>query len=165
MKLLFYPHPILKQKAAPIKEVTEETRRVAAAMLEIMAQNKGIGLAGNQVGYPFRIVVINLTGEKKNDLILVNPRIISAEGEEICEEGCLSFPEITGKIARAKKVCVQFTDLAGKQLTAEAEDLLARAVQHEVDHLDAVLFISRLSPAEKQAFRTKLKQLEKKYTE
>ena len=144
MKLLLYPHPVLKQKAAPIKEITEETRRVAAAMLEIMAQNKGIGLAGNQVGFPFRIVVINLTGDKKNDLILVNPRIISAEGEEICEEGCLSFPGVRGRVPRAKRIKVRYIDSEGQPVTAELSGFPARVFQHEIDHLDGVVYVDHI---------------------
>jgi peptide deformylase len=133
--------PILRKKAARIDKITKRLRKMAKDMLDTMYNAKGVGLAAPQIGVSERMVVIDM-GE--GPLVLINPMITAKEGELKEVEGCLSVPGRNEYICRAAKVRVKFTDIDGKQHTITTEELLARAMQHEIDHLDGILFIDYL---------------------
>lgn len=165
MEIVLYPDPALKRPPSRVETFDEALRAQARAMLDLMYRSKGVGLAGPQVAYAWRLAVINVTWEAKDEIVLVNPEIASMSGQEIDEEGCLSFPGLMGKVERATACTVRAFDLDGSPIEVAGEGLLARALQHEVDHLDGVLFVTRLSPAERQAMRKDLRELEKKWKE
>jgi peptide deformylase len=149
-----YPDSILRQKAAPIKEITDEIRSLAADMVETMHAANGVGLAANQVGVSLRLVVIDMGEEKEPNVVtFINPEIIEATDEEIAEEGCLSVPGFYEPVKRALHVTVRGTGLDGSEQTMKCSGLSARACQHEIDHLEGILFIDHLSPLKKQLFR------------
>lgn len=129
---------ILREKAKEVKSVTPNIHKLLDNMAETMYDAEGIGLAAPQIGVPKRVVVIDI-GDGLVELI--NPVIISKEGESIDQEGCLSVPNVTGEVKRAQKVVVQALDREGVLMEYEAEDLIARAFQHEIDHLDGILFV------------------------
>jgi peptide deformylase len=171
-----YGDPVLRTKGKRLEAVDEEIRALAADMLETMYEANGVGLAAQQVGRALQLTVIDvsdaesrpsrmwLAGEEVDPkehmpLILINPELELGEEVEIGTEGCLSFPEITAEIPRALKVKVNAQDLNGNRLEFEAAGLLGRAVQHENDHLNGILFIDRMSSAAKAALAGKLKRL------
>ena len=171
-----YGDPVLRTKGKRLEAVDDEIRALAADMLETMYEANGVGLAAQQVGRALQLTVIDvsdaesrpsrmwLAGEEVDPkehmpLILVNPELQLGEEVEIGTEGCLSFPEITAEIPRALKVKVNAQDLNGNRLEFEAAGLLGRAVQHENDHLNGILFIDRMSSAAKAALAGKLKRL------
>lgn len=145
-RILHFGEEPLRETSKPVEEINDDICRLVADMFETMYESKGVGLAAPQVGVNVRIAVIDI-GE--DPLVLINPRIISSSGKETCDEGCLSFPGLTEKVERARKVVAEATDLDGTEYEIEAEGLLARAIQHELDHLDGVLFIDRISKARK----------------
>ncbi|MCX7857160.1 MAG: peptide deformylase [Deltaproteobacteria bacterium] len=155
-----YPDPILRRKALPIKEISQELIDLSKNMIDTMRNASGIGLAANQVGYNLRLIVVD--GLKTSGpLVVINPEIVSSEEEEIKEEGCLSIPGYFEFLKRSKRVIVKGIDLQEKELTIECEGIIARAFQHEIDHLDGILFIDRLSPIKRSLFRKEYKNLEK----
>lgn len=151
-----YGHPILRKKAEPIKKIDEEIIRFAAEMCEALTLLKAIGLSANQVGERKRIFVAK-NGEEL--LVFINPKIISLSGKERATEGCLSFPGLFGEIERATKVVVRAISLQGKETETVARDLLARAIQHEIDHLDGILFIDRADEKERKRMLSVWKEL------
>ena len=155
----------LRAKAEPVAEVNDEIRQLAEDMLESMRSRDGIGLAAEQIGRTEHICVIDVPEKMacgiKMPLVLINLEIIESEGELYEEEGCLSFPDIYVKVRRKAKVKAAYTDLDGERRTFEAEGLLARAVQHELDHLNAVLLVDHMSPVQKVANAGKLKRLKR----
>ncbi|SKA74705.1 peptide deformylase [Desulfobaculum bizertense] len=157
-EIVTYPDPVLAQTAEEITELTPELKQLAEDMVETMYEGDGIGLAAPQVGESCRLVVIDITGpEKREELrILVNPCITSKEGEVDSEEGCLSVVGYRGKVKRAEKVTVDATDLEGKPVHIEADGLLAICLQHELDHLDGVLFIDHLSRLKRNLYDKKV---------
>ncbi len=159
-EILIIGHPTLVRKAAPIERVDPEIVSLAQDMVETVHAAPGIGLAAPQVGVSKRLIVVDLSvGENKNDLIvLANPEIIMKEGEVTCEEGCLSVPDIREKVSRPYRVIVRGIDLEGKTIEVDAEDLLARVLCHEIDHLDGILFVERLSPLKRKLVKSKLKK-------
>ena len=159
-EVLTYPHPLLKKRAEPVTEITPEIRQLAADMAETMYENDGIGLAAPQVGELVRLVTIDLSGPENREelLTLVNPEL-ELSGEEIeSEEGCLSVEEYRAPVARFSKVRVRATDLDGKPLEFEAEDLLAVCLQHECDHLEGTLFIDRISRLKRSLYDAKVRK-------
>jgi peptide deformylase len=162
LQILYYPDPILLARAAPIVTLDDEVRRKAREMLPLMALEKGIGLAAPQVGWGVRLLLAQSDSEKPVSF-LVNPEITRKSGSEWGEEGCLSFPGIWGDVLRAKKVWVTALDLDGKRLEFEAEDLYARVLQHEIDHLDGILFVSKMRPADRSQNKKKLDDLKRKF--
>lgn len=136
--------PLLREKAKEVKKITPELKALFADMADSMAHYNGIGLAGPQVGIDWRLVVVKLDQDFPL-LELINPVLISCEGSEVGVEGCLSVPGIYGEVERCTQVVVEFTDLMGKQRRINAGGLLARALQHELDHLDGVLFVDKVS--------------------
>jgi len=164
-RVVCYPDPVLGRKAKPIEEIDDEVRRRAAEMIEIMHETRGVGLAGPQAGWSARIVTLNTTGEPDGDAVFINPEITSSAGEETDEEGCLSLPGIQAKISRAAQVEVRAYDLDGQEVNIKTDGLLARAWQHETDHLDGVLILDRMSPAARLVNRRRLKELEAAHKE
>jgi len=153
-------HPTLAGKADPIDTIDEETVRLAADMVETLHRAPGIGLAAPQVNVGKRLIVVDLSvGENTDDLIvLVNPEIVSQEGEVVCGEGCLSVPDIREKVARPYRVLVRGLGLDGRAVEVAGEDLLARVLCHEIDHLEGILFVEKLSPLKRALIRKKLKK-------
>jgi peptide deformylase len=162
LPIYLYDHPVLRQKAEPITEITPQLRQLAQDMLETMYAAHGIGLAANQVGIPQQLIVIDLGEEEgmKKPLVLLNP-VIEAASEEMCsmEEGCLSIPEVRETVLRPAAVQVRYLDLRGREHRTEAAGLLARVLQHEIDHLNGIYFIDRLSPLRRLRLRRKLERV------
>ncbi len=151
-----YPDPILRKTCEPIEAITGETVMLCDNMIETMRLAQGAGLAANQVGVSARLFVIDPRAKRESKpIILINPVIAEQDGEEINEEGCLSFPKFYEYIKRAKKVLVKGVDLQGEPFEMECEGFLARAIQHELDHLNGVLLVDHLSPVKKDLFKKK----------
>src|SRR6266568_2481566 len=147
LKIVKYPEPVLSQPGEPVTEFNAELAKFVADMFETMYASQGIGLAAPQVAVSKRVTVIDLSQGKDpaQKLVIINPEIIFRDGRQYEEEGCLSFPEIREKVVRAAKVRIRAQDLKGKWLEMDGEELLSRAFQHEIDHLDGMLFIFRMS--------------------
>ena len=161
MDLKIYPATVLRTRCKPAREIDAEFLRRADEMLEFMYRKQGIGLAGPQVGWTTRIVTLDVTGERKGNRVLVNPRIMSREDEIIEQEGCLSLPGIWVDVPRAARVRVAGYTLQGERVEMEAQGLLSRAWQHELDHLNGMLIIDRLPPASVLAIMKELRELER----
>jgi peptide deformylase len=155
-----YPEKVLKEKTAFIDTIDDSLQRLIDDMIETMYAVRGIGLAANQVGISKRLCVIDtsMREEKRPLIVLINPVIMEKEGKEEAEEGCLSIPGYLPTIKRSAKVIVRFLDREGKQLDIEATGLLARALQHEIDHLDGLLIIDRISPIKREFFKKRYKK-------
>jgi len=158
-----YGDPVLREKSAEVTVFDEALRRLAADMRETMAAYHGIGLAANQIGVARRVLVVDVPveGELHARHTLVNPVVTRRFGSDSAEEGCLSIPGIYEDVSRALRIMVRAVDEFGQPLELEPEGYLARAIQHEVDHLDGVLFIDRLSPLRRQFLRQQLSALER----
>jgi len=158
-----YPEKVLKQKAKPVTVFNEELQTLIDSMIETMYAAPGVGLAAPQVGRSKRLAVIDISSreDKFPLIVLVNPVIVTCEGEVEFEEGCLSLPEYTAKVKRAETVVVKALDREGKALEIEATDLLAVALQHEIDHLDGMLLIDRISPIKREFFKKRYKKIQK----
>ncbi|RII31051.1 MAG: peptide deformylase [Geobacter sp.] len=159
--ILTYPNPELKKKSSPVTIITEATRELARDMVETMYNAPGIGLAAPQIGVHQRIIVIDVSGrDEQPDLIIaINPVIIHSEGETYEEEGCLSVPKYAANVRRHTHVVVKGLDLEGNEQTWRADELLAIAFQHEIDHLDGILFVDHLSPLKRDLFQRKYKRM------
>ena len=159
LTVLRFPDERLRTKAQSVAEVTEETQTIINNMIETMYAEKGIGLAATQVNIHQRIVVIDVSEDANQPIVLVNPEII-AKSDDIFvnEEGCLSVPGQYAKVDRHTEVTVKALDKNGKEFTLEAQELLAICIQHELDHLNGVLFIDYLSPLKRQRIKTKLEK-------
>ncbi len=147
MHIIQYPHQTLRHKSKTIRRVDNELKDIVAEMFQLMYQAKGIGLAANQVDLPLRLFVINTAGDPNEgeEMVFVNPVIDSPKGTSEAEEGCLSLPGVHGMVARPEQIHVSAYDLTGNEIDMVANGLLARAIQHEYDHLQGVLFIDRVS--------------------
>jgi peptide deformylase len=141
LEIVTYPDPILLSEAQPVSRVTRRVRHLARDMLETMYDAPGVGLAAPQVGVLQRVVVVDV-GEEP--ILLINPQVTAAEGEQVGLEGCLSLPDLVGEVPRAEWVVAKGLDRRGRPITVEGEGLLARALQHEVDHLNGILFVARV---------------------
>ena len=163
MKILKYGSPVLRKKAAKITRIDQRIKELAEAMMKSMHASKGIGLAANQIGILERLVTVDTgRGEKKGDVLcLVNPEITEHEGSARFEEGCLSFPEIFADVDRPAKVRVKYQDLEGAVCEVAAEGVLARVLQHEIDHLNGVLFVDKISKIKYLLLSKRLKELER----
>lgn len=151
------PDPVLRKIAKPVENITDEIVTLSDNMIETMILAHGAGLAANQIGIPIRLVVIDasLNPREKEHIVLINPVIAEKEGEENAEEGCLSVPGYYEYVKRAKRVLARATDIKGNTIEFDCEGQLARALQHETDHLQGVLFIDLLSPLKKALFKKK----------
>jgi len=163
LKIVKYPEPVLSQPGEPVSEFDDELRKLVADMFETTYASKGIGLAAPQVGVSKRLTVIDLSlGQNpKEKLVLANPEIIFSEGKAYEEEGCLSFPDIREKVVRAAKVRVRAQDENGKWFEMDGEDLLSRCMQHEIDHVDGMLFIFRMSALKRDLNLRKIRKLQR----
>ena len=148
--------PVLRQRADDVHEVDDEIRTLVEDLFETMAADHGIGLAANQVGVARRVAVVQTEGEEP--VILIDPVILDREGSARGEEGCLSIPEIFADVDRARRVVVETTTLDNRRITIEATDLRARVIQHEMDHLDGILFIDHVSPLKRRMLMKKWKK-------
>ena len=160
LQIITYPNPFLRMAAESIEEIDDYLRSQAAEMTRIMYANRGVGLAGPQVGIGRRIIVVNPTGEKKDEQILVNPTIMEHRGDMEGLEGCLSVPGVRGEVHRNSYITVVALDLDGREVEIKAADFAARVFQHEIDHLDGMLFIDRMTPEARINAREAIKALE-----
>lgn len=158
LKIRKYPDPVLRKKAASVKEVTDTERRLVEDMIETMKVSDGVGLAANQVGILKRIFVFNPSTEGWRADALINPVILKRRGCEGKEEGCLSLPGVNGVVRRSTYLVVEGLDIKGKPVCYEAKGLLARVFQHEMDHLDGIVFIDRLNPIKRMMAKRSLKK-------
>ena len=158
-----YGDPVLRRRAAEVKSFDDSLRRLIADLRETMHAYHGVGLAATQVGVLERVLVVDVPlgdeGVARASHALVNPVIVARASSQSVEEGCLSIPGIFEEVTRALEIRVRYQDEEGRSATLEAEDYLARAIQHEVDHLDGVLFVDRLSPLKRQFLRRSLDAL------
>lgn len=164
LKVYEYPHPILKQKAKKVECVDNEMRKFLDDMLETMYASNGCGLAAPQVGVSKRVVVIDIAheGEEPNPLYMVNPEIVWKSDEiQVCEEGCLSLPSLRAEVERSAAVKIKYLDYNGKECELQTEDFWAIAVQHELDHLDGILYIDHVSRLKRQMLVKKLEKIRK----
>ncbi len=168
MKIYEYPHPVLKKKAEPVKEVNAEIRKLLDDMLETMYDAPGVGLAAPQVGVSKRVIVIDISHDEdaRTPIYMVNPEIIWKSDEiSVCEEGCLSVPKQYAEVERPASVTVRYLDRLGMMQEFQADDFLATAVQHEIDHLDGILYVDRLSRLKKNMLLKKLKKYQEERAE
>lgn len=162
-EIVKYPDPVLERPTEQVTEFNDELRTLVDDMFESMYAAKGIGLAAPQIGISKRLTIIDLSFKEKPEdkIVLVNPEITLREGKQHEEEGCLSLPEIREKVTRAAKVKVRAQDLEGKWFELEGEELLARAFQHEIDHLDGILFFRRVSALKRDLILRKIRKMQK----
>jgi len=160
-KILTYPDPVLRQKVETVTNFDDSLKELACDLAETMYDAPGAGLAANQIGVCLRVVVIDVSPskEEKKPLVLVNPEIIEKEGCQVDEEGCLSVIDLTANVERFRKLLVRAQDLDGKTWEFPAEDFFARVIQHELDHLNGILFIDHLSPLKRSLYKRRLKKL------
>lgn len=158
-----YPDPVLRNKTARVEQIDRSLDRLIDDMVETMRDAPGVGLAANQVGVPLQLAVIDLSSREDEEqrhplIVIINPEIVSLEGSVIEEEGCLSIPDYAEKVKRAARVKVRAQDRTGKPFEIEAEGLLAKALQHEIDHLNGILFVDHLSSLKKGLFKRRFKK-------
>lgn len=166
MKIVHYPHPALRHPAKPVAAISKSLHLHVGQMMELMYEAKGLGLAAPQVALPYQLLVMNVTGDPlKRDCeeVYLNPAIVERKGIVDDEEGCLSFPGLYQKIRRAKTVRIQAYNLKGQQVEKVVTDLEARAWQHEIDHLNGVLFIDKMGPFARLAARSSVKSFEREF--
>jgi peptide deformylase len=166
VRIIKYPHPTLRRKSKPLRRVDGPVKKMIRQMFELMYEQDGIGLAANQVDLPYRMLVMNPAGDpaiKDEEYVFINPVITQRKGSAEEREGCLSFPEIFAPVTRSERIVVTAYSDTGEELTYELEGLHARVAQHETDHLDGVLFVDRLSPANLLAVKEDLAALEREF--
>jgi len=154
---------VLRNKTSRVERIDSTLNRLIEDMVETMHAAPGVGLAANQVGVPLQLAVIDLSLREDEEqrhplLVIINPEILTMEGSIIEEEGCLSIPDYAEKVKRAARVTVRAQDRTGKQFELDAEGLMAKALQHEIDHLNGLLFVDRLSPLKKSLFKRRFKK-------
>jgi len=166
LTILEFPDPRLRRVAKPVDAVTETERQLAADMLETMYESKGIGLAATQVNQGVRVVVMDLSEDRSDPKVFINPEIIERQGSQKCEEGCLSVPGVYAEVKRAENVKVRALDADGEPFELDADGLLAVCIQHEIDHLDGKVFVDYLSPLKRRMLEKRLrKQLRQEQSE
>lgn len=136
------PDPVLRQKSKQVRFINGSIQKLVADMIETMHAASGVGLAAPQVGVPLRVAVIGIP--EQEEIVLINPEIVRKKGERLIEEGCLSLPGYIGQVKRAVSVTVKARDLSGKEIRLRAEDLLAQALEHEINHLNGILYFDQL---------------------
>ena len=163
LPILKYGSPELRTVSKPVDAFDGEIEKISRNMIETMYSSPGIGLAANQIGLNIRLATIDLSvGEDPNQLIVIcNPEIVSAEGEQKNDEGCLSIPDFSDTVVRPLKVKIRGLNLHGDEVTYDGEGLLARCFSHEIDHLNGILFVDRLSPLKRTLIRNRIKKLSK----
>lgn len=168
MRIINYPHPTLRRVSKPLKRVDAELVKLVREMFDLMyaKEHRGVGLAANQVDLPYRLFVVNLSSDpaiKDEEHVFINPVISQPKGSDEQEEGCLSLPGLFAPVRRPEKVRINAFNLAGEEVIYELDDLFARVVQHETDHLDGVLFIDRLASTVEASIRDKLVEFEQEF--
>jgi peptide deformylase len=166
LQIVNYPHPALRYVSRPVTRIDDDLRGAVAEMFQLMYAARGVGLAANQVGLPYRFFLLNPTADpeqKDQELVFINPEIVKRHSSIEDEEGCLSFPGLYSRVRRAKKIKARAFNLAGELIEYEVEDLLSRAIQHEADHLDGKLFIDYLGPLARHSIKDKLREFEDQY--
>ena len=161
LKIYQYPEPVLRKETETVTSFDDTLSQLAADMGETMYDAPGIGLAAPQIGRSLKLIVLDTTKEsdgEKEFMAMVNPKIIDHEGKQIDEEGCLSVPELTANVNRYKKITVSFQDLEGKQQEVTTEDRFAVVLQHEIDHLNGILFLDHLSTLKRGLYKKKVKK-------
>jgi peptide deformylase len=161
-----YPHPALRYLSRPVTQIDDELRATVQEMFGLMYAAKGIGLAANQVGLPYRFFVLNVTADpeqKETERVFINPEIVKRHSSIEDDEGCLSLPGVYSKVRRAKKIKVQAFNLEGELVEHEGEELFSRAVQHECDHLDGKLFIDHIGMLARHSIKDKLLEFENQF--
>jgi peptide deformylase len=158
-----YPDPVLAKRGEPVTVFDAELKKLVDEMFDSMYAAQGIGLAAPQIAISKRIAIVDVSFQKNPEekIVLINPEIIDRTGKQVEEEGCLSLPDIREKVSRAEWVKVKAQDVTGKWVEVEGEELLARALQHEIDHLDGILFIDHLSRLKREMVLRKIKKLQK----
>lgn len=161
LNLRIYGDPVLRQRAREVEAFDPLLAKQADKMFEVMYEHDGVGLAGNQVGLLQRLIVLDVTvdDDKRIRLALCNPKILGKSGQDTGEEGCLSIPDIRADVTRALTLQVEAQNLQGEKLAFEASGLLARAIQHEIDHLDGILFVDRISATRRKLLEGRLRAL------
>ncbi len=156
LKIIKYPEPILRRKAVPVAKISQEIFQLAENMVETMVKADGLGLAANQVGSLLRIFVINMTPQEDQPtpVVMINPEVLSQEGAVRAEEGCLSFPELYLNFVRPQRIRIHVKNLYNEDLVYEMDGILARAVLHEIDHLNGTLLIDHVEEAEEEKVKT-----------
>lgn len=165
IEIIPYPHPTLRVEAKPIVRVDAGLRKIADRMLELMYENKGVGLAATQVNIPIRLFVLNETGVRGEgeEMVLINPEIERPKGSESSQEGCLSLPGIHGDVKRPKQIRLTAYSIDGQLIERTFDGFLARVLQHEYDHLDGVMFFDRMPPESRDLLAEKLDELERDF--
>ena len=158
LEILEFPDPRLRTRAQPVENVDDELRALIDDMFETMYAAPGIGLAATQVDVHRRLLVADVSTDKNEPHVLINPTIVDKSGKEVCEEGCLSVPGFYAEVERAEQIRVRFIDRDGEDREMEADGLLAVCIQHEMDHLDGKLFVDYLSEAKRQRLRKRLEK-------
>lgn len=163
-KIITYPNPVLRKKTSPVTVFDHKLKELVMDMAETMYDAPGAGLAANQIGVSLRVLLVDNTDKKetpeeKEYLALINPEIVSGEGKQIDEEGCLSVIDLTADVKRFEKIVVTAQDVEGNTLEFEADEFMARVIQHEVDHLNGILFIDHLSSLKRTLYKKRLKKL------
>jgi peptide deformylase len=166
MQIVSYPHPALRWKSKPIVRIDADLKQMVRAMFDLMYATNGIGLAANQVAMPLRMFIMNATGsaaESAAEHVFLNPEIVRRKGSAEAEEGCLSLPGLYGQVRRSEKIVVNAFDLEGQEFEMDLEDLEARVVQHESDHIDGILFIDRMTEAARRELDPRLADFEAQF--
>jgi peptide deformylase len=160
-----YPDPVLTHRTHPVKRIDRSFHKLVKEMFDTMYEEQGVGLAAPQVGEGLRMCVVNCTGDSDDELVLVNPVIVESSGEATSEEGCLSVPGVRTNVSRPARVKVRAYDAAGHELELDADGLEARALQHEIDHLEGRLFFQRLNEAARMTIKHQIERLEREFGE
>jgi peptide deformylase len=166
MQIVYFPHPVLRQKSGEVTRIDDRFRALIREMFALMYEAKGVGLAANQIGIPLRFFIMNQEGDAaqpEHEHVFINPVIRNRKGAVVGEEGCLSLPGQYGDVRRAEEIVVEYFNLNGELLRATLQEYPARIVQHEYDHLEGVLFIDHLSPEALDEHQAKLLDMQSAY--
>lgn len=161
LEVLHFPDQRLRTVAKAVDQITPEIKQTALDMIETMYDENGVGLAATQVNFHYRLVVIDVSEDRDQPMIIINPEIIDQSGEEESQEGCLSVPDTNADVKRSELVTLQYIDIEGEKQVIEADGLLAVCIQHELDHLKGKLFIDYLSPFKQKRIKAKLEKLQR----
>lgn len=159
LDIVLWPDPMLLKGTLPIEAVDEEIRQVVGEMRRVLFEQRGVGLAAPQVGIPLRLMLVCPSGAPGDETVVINPELVSTEGNEIGEEGCLSFPGLYGDVPRADSVVVRYQDLDLRPREMTLHDFVARIFQHELDHLNGEVFIDKMVPASREKIEAGLEEL------
>ena len=162
-EIVKYGSKVLRENAAPVEAVDDEIKQLIDDLFDSMSEAEGVGLAAPQIGISRRVIVVDVSSQRGDTppLALINPQILQSEGADSAEEGCLSLPELYGEVERATRIEVDALDATGNPFQLVAEDFVSRVLQHEIDHLNGILFVDHISPLKRQLMRGALKRLRK----